>query len=394
MKRIETMAWLRRKNYQSSLPENNVTPLVPSPTGAPQLAPSPPAPQTSSSLLVPASAIAIAIGAVVAAGANWDSWVASRSVQSTDDAAVYADVSSVSARISGTVEVVPIADYARVRAGDLLFSIDRKPYEVALRSAEAKLEAARAQLEDNATQRTFQFTQIDVAAAQQQASEADEVQADKELQRQTRLGLDGRASSVQNLEKATAAYERALASSKTAKATVAAQRVKLDVLSKQREVLEANVDLAAADVAARELDVGYANVRAPVDGVVARRNVQLGNYVSTGTNLISIVPLPHVYILANYKENQLSLVREGQPVDISVDLLPGAVFHGVVSRISPASGSTFALLPPDNATGNFTKVAQRLTVRIELDASQAHFDSLRPGMSVITSITTKADRHD
>ncbi|WP_245486957.1 HlyD family secretion protein [Rhizobium ruizarguesonis] len=388
------MAWLRRKNYQSSLPENNVTPLVPSPTGAPQLAPSPPTPQTSSSLLVPASAIAIAIGAVVAAGANWDSWVANRSVQSTDDAAVFADVSSVSARISGTVEVVPIADYARVKAGDLLFSIDRKPYEVALRSAEAKLEAARAQLEDNATQRTFQFTQLDVAAAQQQASEADEVQADKELQRQTRLGLDGRASSVQNLEKATAAYERALASSKTAKATVAAQRVKLDVLSKQREVLEANVDLAAADVAARELDVGYANVRAPVDGVVARRNVQLGNYVSTGTNLISIVPLPHVYILANYKENQLSLVREGQPVDISVDLLPGAVFHGVVSRISPASGSTFALLPPDNATGNFTKVAQRLTVRIELDANQAHFDRLRPGMSVVTSITTKADRHD
>ena len=388
------MAWLRKKNQQALAPENNITPLVPGSHGTAPQVPSPAASQTKLSLIVPASAIAIALGALVAAGANWDSWVASRRVQSTDDAAIFADVSSVSARIGGTVEMIPVADYARVKAGDLLFSIDRKPYEVALRSAQAKLDAARAQLEDNTTQRTFQFTQIDVATAQQQASEADKVQAEKELQRQTRLGVDGRASPIQNLEKATAAFERALASSKTAIATLAAQQVRLDLLAKQREVLQANVDLAEADVAARQLDIGYTAVRAPVDGVVARRNVQLGNYVSTGTTLISIVPLPHVYILANYKENQLSQVREGQPVEISADLLPGIAFKGIVSKISPASGSTFALLPPDNATGNFTKVAQRLTVRIELDAEQAHFDRLRPGMSVITKIETKADGHD
>ncbi|WP_246737779.1 HlyD family secretion protein [Rhizobium grahamii] len=386
------MAWLRNKNQVSEQSGNNVTALPGAHESHQQAAPSPKR-VSPSSFIVPAAAITVALSAVVGAGANWDWWVSSRPVQTTDDAAVYADVSSISARVGGTVDGISVRDYDHVKAGDLLFSIDRKPFEVALRAAKARLEAARAQLEDNDTQRTFQLTQIDVAAAQQQASAADEIQASKELERQTRLGLDGRASSLQTLEKATAAHERALANSKMTDATVVAQRVKLDVIAKQRDVLKANVDTAAADVAARELDLGYADVRAPVDGIVAKRNVQLGNYVATGASLISIVPLPKVYVLANYKENQLALVREGQPVDISVDLLPGETLHGIVSRISPASGSTFALLPPDNASGNFTKVAQRLTVRIELDPAQPNFDRLRPGMSVITRIATKEDDH-
>jgi membrane fusion protein (multidrug efflux system) len=392
----EKMSWLRKKKEMDERSGTNVTALVAAPQEkvvAPGHSSAPPVVASAASLIVPVSAIAIALAAVVAAGANWDWWVARRAVQSTEDAAVYADISSISARVSGTIDLVSIDDYSHVKAGDLLFSIDPRPYEVALRASKAKLDAAQAQLGDNDTQRSFQLTQIDVALAQREAAKADEIQASKELERQTRLGIDGRASSIQTLEKATAAHERALASSKTARATVVAQQVKLDVLSKQREVLKANVDTAAADVAARELELGYANVRAPVDGVVAKRNAQRGNYVSAGTSLISIVPLPQVYILANYKENQLGLVREGQAVDISVDLLPGAKLHGTVSRISPASGSTFALLPSDNATGNFTKVAQRLTVRIELDPNQPNFDRLRPGMSVITHISTKADHH-
>jgi membrane fusion protein (multidrug efflux system) len=395
IKWMKNMAWLRNKNQVNERSGTNVTPLVPgTQENSPAPAPVASANKTSpSSFVVPVTAIMVALSAVVGAGANWDWWVASQSVQTTDDAAVYADISSISTRVSGTVDGISVRDYARVKAGDLLFSIDRKPFEVALRVANARLEAARAQLEDNDTQRTFQLTQIEIAEAERQASVADEIQTSKELERQTRLGLDGRASSVQTLEKATAAHERALANSKMADATVVAQRVKLDVIAKQREVLKANVDTAVADVAARELELGYADVRAPVEGVVAKRNVQLGNYVATGTSLVSIVPLPKVYILANYKENQLTLVREGQPVDISVDLLPGESLHGTVSKISPASGSTFALLPPDNATGNFTKVAQRLTVRIELDPDQPNFDRLRPGMSVITRITTKAEPH-
>jgi membrane fusion protein (multidrug efflux system) len=384
------MAWLRKKDQQNTESETHTTILT---QGTRESLPVVlvPANKTSpSAALVPVFAIAVALSAVAGAGANWDWWVASQAVQTTDDAAVFSDVSSVSTRVSGTVEAINVSDYEQVRAGDLLFSIDRKPFEVALQAARARLAAARAQLEDNDTQRAFQLTQIDIAIAQQQAATADEIQASKELERQTRLGLDGRVSSIQTLEKATAGRERAVANSKMAEATVVAQRVKLEVIAKQRDVLIANADTAAADVAARGLDLGYADVRAPVDGVVAKRNVQLGNFVATGTSMISIVPLPRVYILANYKENQLSLVREGQRVEVSVDLLPGKRLHGTVSRISPASGSTFALLPPDNATGNFTKVAQRLTVRIELDPDQPNFDRLRPGMSVTTRIATKA----
>lgn len=383
--RMKKMAWLkdRKPLTERAADLANVTPL------APANRESVVNPAYAKPLLIPASAILIAILTVVGAASNWDWWIAGRSVQSTDDAAVYADVSTISARVNGTVEAVSVDDYTKVKAGDLLFLIDRAPYEVAMRSSKAKLEAARAQLENNASQRAFQLAQIDVAVAQEQASNADEIQTNKELERQIRLASDSGASSMQNLEKATAAHERALANSKMNEATVAAQRAQLDVLAKQRDALSANVDTAVADLAATELELSYTNVRAPFDGVVARRNVQLGTYVNAGTNMISIVPLPHVFVLANYKENQLANVREGQSVDVSVDTFPGQTLRGTVSRIAPASGSTFALLPSDNASGNFTKVAQRLSVRVELDPAQPNFERLRPGMSVVTRIVTR-----
>jgi membrane fusion protein (multidrug efflux system) len=382
---MKKMAWLKNKVPQSERAAElaNVTALSPtSHQGAV-------APVHAKPILVPASAILIALLAVVGAASNWDSWIANRSVQSTDDAAVFADVSNISARVSGTVEAVSVDDYTKVKAGDVLFTIDRAPYEVAVRSSKAKLEAARAQLDNNASQRAFQLAQIDVAVAQQQASTADEVQTKKELERQVRLANDAGASSLQNLEKATAAHERALANSKMNEATVDAQRAQLDVLAKQRDALSANVDTSVAELAATELELSYTYVRAPFDGVVARRNIQLGTFVSAGTSMISIVPLPDIYVLANYKENQLANVREGEQVDISVDTFPGQSFRGTVSRIAPASGSTFAVLPADNASGNFTKVAQRLSVRVELDPAQADFERLRPGMSVVTRIATR-----
>lgn len=363
----------------------NVTPLISaSRAGAVSKAPS-----SIKTLFVPGTAIIIALTAIVAASVNWDPWIANQSVQLTDDAAVFADVSAISTRVGGTVEGISVADYAHVKAGDLLFSIDRAPYEVALLSSTAKLAAARAELQNNDSQRTFQLAQIDVAVAQRQASAADEVETSKELERQLKLASDGRASSVQTLERATAAHDRAVANAKMNEATVSAQRAQLDVLARQRDALAANVDFAAAEVAADELELGYTQIRAPLDGVVAKRNVQLGTYVPAGTSLISIVPLPQVYVLANYKENQMARVHEGQRVDIAVDMLPGEKLHGTVSKISPASGSTFALLPADNATGNFTKVAQRLTVRIEFDPDQSSSDRLRPGMSVVTRIATR-----
>jgi membrane fusion protein (multidrug efflux system) len=382
---MKKMAWLKNREPRTERAAElaNVTTL--SPTSRESAV----APAHTKPILVPASAILIALLAVVGAASNWDSWIANRSVQSTDDAAVFADVSNISARVSGTVEAVSVDDYTKVKAGDVLFTIDRAPYEVAVRSSKAKLEAARAQLDNNASQRVFQLAQIEVAIAQQQASTADEVQTKKELDRQARLANDAGASSLQNLEKATAAHERALANSKMNEATVDAQRAQLDVLAKQRDALSANVDTSEAELAATELELSYTYVRAPFDGVVARRNIQLGTFVSAGANMISIVPLPDIYVLANYKENQLANVREGEQVDISVDTFPGQSFRGTVSRVAPASGSTFAVLPADNASGNFTKVAQRLSVRVELDPKQADFERLRPGMSVVTRIATR-----
>ncbi len=169
---------------------------------------------------------------------------------------------------------------------------------------------------------------------------------------------------------------------------IAAQRHQLDVLSGTKKERAADIAAAKATLAAARLKLGYTGITAPFDGVVGERQVQPGDYVNIGSDLINVVPLPNVYVMANYKETQLTRVKPGQPVDITVDSFPNEKLHGRVERISPASGSQFALLPPDNATGNFTKVVQRIPVRIRLDNSQRLLERLLPGMSVVTNINT------
>jgi membrane fusion protein (multidrug efflux system) len=175
---------------------------------------------------------------------------------------------------------------------------------------------------------------------------------------------------------------------KASRAVVAAQRHQLDVLQGMKKQRAADVGAAKATLAAAELRLGYTKVVAPFDGVTGEREVQPGDYVNIGTNLINVVPLPNVYVIANYKETQLTHVKPGQPVEVTVDSFPKQILHGRVERIAPASGSQFALLPPDNATGNFTKVVQRIPVRIALDKNQRLLERLLPGMSVITRIDT------
>ena len=175
---------------------------------------------------------------------------------------------------------------------------------------------------------------------------------------------------------------------RASRAVIAAQRHQLEVLSGTKKQRAADVDAAKATLAAAKLKLGYTKIVAPFDGVVGERQVQPGDYVNIGTNLITVVPLPNVYVIANYKETQLTRVRPGQPVEITVDSFPNEKLHGRVERIAPASGSQFALLPPDNATGNFTKVVQRIPVRIQLDDNQPLLQRLLPGMSVVTSIHT------
>ena len=172
------------------------------------------------------------------------------------------------------------------------------------------------------------------------------------------------------------------------RAVIAAQKHQLEVLSGTKKQRAADIEAAKATLAAAKLKLGYTRITAPFDGVVGDRQVQPNDYVNIGSNLINVVPLPNVYIIANYKETQLTRVRPGQSVDVTVDSFPNERLHGRVARISPASGSQFALLPPDNATGNFTKVVQRVPVRIELDKGQPLLERLLPGMSVVTRIHT------
>ena len=177
---------------------------------------------------------------------------------------------------------------------------------------------------------------------------------------------------------------------RASRAVIAAQKHQLEVLSGTKKQRSADVLGAQAALSAARLKLGYTKIAAPFDGVVGERQVQPGDYVNIGSNLINVVPLPNVYVIANYKETQLTRVRPGQPVDITVDSFAGEKLQGRVERIAPASGSQFALLPPDNATGNFTKVVQRIPVRIRLDKDQPLLERLLPGMSVVTNIRTDA----
>jgi membrane fusion protein (multidrug efflux system) len=333
------------------------------------------------------------MGFVALVTVRWNAWVGSAIVQTTDDAYIRADLTKLSSRVAGQVLKVGVSDFARVKAGDLIAQIDPADYQAQVDQAEAGVAAGLAALDNLANQTELQYATIAQGEAQLASASAQEVQAQKEQERQELLARteDG---TRQRLEQATASYAKAQADVLAGRAVVAAQRHEIEVLQGTRKQRAADLAAARAILTAARLRLGYTMISAPFDGVVGELLVQPGDYVNVGTNLINIVPLPNVYAVANYKETQLTRVRPGQPVDITVDSFPNEALHGHVERISPASGSQFALLPPDNATGNFTKVVQRVALRIAIDKDQALLERLLPGMSIVTRIHTDgADEH-
>jgi membrane fusion protein, multidrug efflux system len=332
-------------------------------------------------------AVLAAFGFVILATLRWDAWVGSAVIQTTDDAYIRAELTQLSSRVAGEVLKVAVDDYQRVKAGDLLIQIDPADYEAQVAQAEAGVAAAQAALDNLANQVELQYATIAQAEAQQVSALAQEVETRQEQDRQQSL-TQTEAGTRQKLEQATAAYARAQADVKASRALIAAQRHQLEVLSGTKKQRAADLQAAQALLAAARLKLGYTKIVAPFDGVVGEREVQPNDYVNIGSNLINVVPLPNVYVIANYKETQLTRVRPGQHVDVTVDSFPSQQLHGRVERIAPASGSQFALLPPDNATGNFTKVVQRIPVRIQLDKGQPLLERLLPGMSVVTRIHT------
>jgi membrane fusion protein (multidrug efflux system) len=351
-----------------------------------------PAPQAQPSpgnawrrLAIPLLAIFAALLFIGAATLRWDAWVGGSAVQTTNDAYVRAETTRLATRVAGEVRTVATKDFQRVKSGDLLVEIDPADYQAQVAQADAGVAGAKAALDNLDNQVELQYATIAQAEAQRVSAEAREVEAQQEQQRQQVL-TQTQAGTRQKLEQAVADYAKAQADVRASRAVIAAQRHQLEVLAGTKKQRTADLLGAQAALAAAKLRLGYTRIVAPFDGVVGERQVQQGDYVNIGSSLINIVPLPNVYVIANYKETQLTRVRPGQPVEITIDTFPDQTLRGQVERISPASGSQFALLPPDNATGNFTKVVQRIPVRIALDKGQPLLERLLPGMSAVTRI--------
>jgi membrane fusion protein (multidrug efflux system) len=330
--------------------------------------------------------------AAVLAGAAWYGWdylTVGQYLVSTDDAYVKADNTTVAPKVSGYLDEVLVGDNQRVRAGQILARIDQRDFKVGLDQAKADVAAAGAAIASKQAQLGVQQAVIDAAKATIDVDNATVAFAAQENKRYTDLAATGYGS-VQNAQQAQSRNAGAQAAIARDTANLASAQKQVDLL--KAEIVQANATLARAQAlqSQAELNLGYTTIVAPIDGVVGNRTLRIGQFVQAGTQLMSLVPLNGAYVVANFKETQLTDVREGQAVDIAVDMFPGQRVHGRVDSIAPASGQEFALLPPDNATGNFTKVVQRIPVRIALNRDNSVAIELRPGMSVIPTIETKS----
>ena len=332
-------------------------------------------------LLLAGAAVAVLSGA---GWFGWDYWTVGRFEISTDDAYVKADNTTIAPKVSGYLSDVLVGDNEKVHAGQMLARIDDRDFKVALDQAKADVAAADAAVVSKRAQLDVQKSVIDAARATLEVDTATQTFASQENKRYTDLAATGYGS-VQNAQQAQSRYA-------SAQAAIARDTANLASALRQVELLKAEIvqAVAASERAAAlqhqaELNLSYTTITAPIDAVVGNRTLRTGQYVQAGTQLMSLVPATGAYVIANYKETQLTDVRKGQSVEIAVDMFPGQVVRGHVDSLAPASGQEFALLPPDNATGNFTKVVQRIPVKIALDTTTV---DLRPGMSVIPTIAT------
>lgn len=345
---------------------------------------------------------------------NWNSWEGGRVEQVTDDAYVRGDITPLSTKVAGIVRDVKVSDYQQVHQGDLVVALEDDDYKAQAAQAAAAVEAAKAAIEDNLRQRQLQDSRIEkalvgvdqanaeIAAAQAgiAAAQAEVVRTQDERTRQEGL-LQTRSTTQQKVEQAVADQERFAATFKSreadleqAKALLRSSQVEVEVERRTKVVLESQDAQLLADLHAKQaaltgaqVNLGYTKIEAPADGTVGERQVRPGQLVSPGTQVIPFVNKIK-WVQANYRETQLRNVKVGDAVEMRIDEYPGKVFRGKVLEIAPASGSQFALLPPDNATGNFTKVVQRIPVKIAFDDSGVAA-SLQPGLSVIATVRTR-----
>src|SRR6201985_1761514 len=368
------------------------------------------------SVIIPLIVLLAAAGLLFGIAGHLTGCQGSRPDQETDDAYLRADMTPLSTRISGTVRKVNVNDYQRVKAGQTLIELDDDDYRATLNQAQAALAASEASLADNQAAKRIQDAQIDVAKAGIVQAEAvinaakagiasaspELDRALSELRRQQSL-FDSKAATHQQLETATAqqgqlsgVVDARKADLARAGGALATSQSQLETAKRQRAALNTRDDVYKADIEAKkaaivvaQVNLAYTKIAAPTDGTVGERHTLAGQLVAPGTQLIDLVQ-SEVWVQANFKETHLANMRVGDAADVRIDTFRNRVFHGKVEQLSPASGSQFALLPPDNATGNFTKVVQRVPVKVVFFPGQPYLDRLRPGLSA--EVTVHAGR--
>jgi membrane fusion protein, multidrug efflux system len=396
---------------------------------------------------VPVLILLMAGGIVWLIAGSWNTRTSERAEQETDDAYIRADLTPLSTKVAGLVAAVPVSDYQQVKSGDLLIQLRDEDFRAQVEQASAGVDAGEDGLMNNRRQKELQDARIAQAEVGIRAAEADIAAADagidaaKSAMVNARGGSDGtkadadrtaaerrrqealiatESTTRQRLEQVVADEQRfrAMLSSReadltsaaallasrqadlarararldSAKAEVEAQKRQRAVLDSQELLLQADLKAKRATLTLAQTNLGYTRIESPEDGIVSERKVRPGQLVSPGTQVLSLVQR-QMWVQANFKETQIRNMRRGDPAEIHVDALPGAVFMGKVDQVSPASGSQFALLPPDNATGNFTRIVQRVPVKILLDSGQTEADRLRPGLSVTAVVRTKGVSH-
>jgi membrane fusion protein (multidrug efflux system) len=332
-----------------------------------------------------------ALAILVIIATRWNRWQGGARWQVTDDAYLQSDLTPLSAKVPGYVREVPVGDFQRVRAGQLIVQLVDDDYRAAVAQAEANVAAAKAQLETLRAQHAFQQANVEAAGAVVASTSAQLQQNERDLARQKELFATG-SSSTEAAEKLRTTASQLTAQLKQNRAQATAAERQLAVLSAQAAQAEAAVAAQQAALQTARINLQYTRIVAPQDGVLSQRQVRPGQLVGVGGQVTTLTPLPRVWVIANYKETQLTHMAVGDRATVTVDTFPGHTLKGHVLAFAPGSGAQFALLPPDNATGNFTKVVQRIAVKIAIDDADGLLDRLRPGMSVVAKVDAREDR--
>jgi membrane fusion protein, multidrug efflux system len=334
----------------------------------------------------------VAMAIIIIVSTNWSRWEGGEGWQRTNDAYLQSDLTPISARVAGYVQDLPIQDYEQVHKGQILAKLEDQDYRAAVARAEADVAIATSQARALKAQRELQLANVEAARAVVAATVASLDQNDRDLARQRRL-LETGSSSVETSEKLTTAHAQLEAQLAQTKAQMVAAVRQLAVLEAQILQSEANIAAQRAALDTATINLGYTTIRATQDGVTGQRQVKPGQLVGVGSQITTLTPLPKVWVIANFKETQLTHMAVGQRAEVVVDTFPGHVLKGHVEAFAPASGAEYALLPPDNATGNFTKVVQRIAVKLVIDDAGGLTNRLVPGMSVEARVNAREERH-